>query len=65
MKGSEPSLQTRWADTGLLALRVGTGFSLFFLFGMPKVRDGFAYLRARQKGDTRDGRSVAKTASAA
>jgi hypothetical protein len=42
MKSSEPSLQTSWVDTGLLVLRVGTGFSLFFLFGRPKVRDGFA-----------------------
>lgn len=30
-------------DAGLLVLRIGAGFSLFALFGLPKVKSAFAF----------------------
>ena len=39
-------LFTPKTDAGLLVLRIATGLSLFFLFGLPKVKDASGYLHS-------------------
>jgi uncharacterized membrane protein YphA (DoxX/SURF4 family) len=39
-------LFTPKTDAGLLVLRIATGFSLFFLFGLSKVKDASGYLHS-------------------
>lgn len=36
--------ESRLSDSGLLLLRAGLGFSLFFLFGLPKLKDALNFL---------------------
>src|SRR5438046_1813050 len=48
MKMSDAEVQSKLVDAALLVLRAGSGLSLFFIFGMPKIHDALAYFHTGQ-----------------
>ena len=48
MTSSQPSSPNRSLDAGLLLLRIGTGLSLFLIFGLQKLQAGWAYTHTAQ-----------------